>query len=157
MPHPDPTEALLAAITASGLLDSPAVRDGVVVGRAHLAAAVADIDVTVDPEADEEDLETGPDELVAGVGSILDITEKRWSALVDEIASEIEDAVGDEPVAEPTDLRADLAIVSAVVVPDATLLTFAAPRQFPDSWIRVQLDDELEVEDLSVDDKDDDL
>jgi hypothetical protein len=143
---------LLDAIRTSGLLDSPALEDDSVTGRAHLAAAVADVSVTVD--AEEEDVYAA--DLVAGVARILDITEPQWSALVDEIATELEDAVGDEPVAEPTDLRDDLAITSIVVLPDATLLVFAAPRQFPDSWVRVQLDESLEVEDLVVDAKDED-
>lgn len=142
---------LLDAIRASGLLDSPALADDIVHGRAHLAAAVADVTVTVD--AEEEDVYV--DDLVAGVARILDITEAQWSALIEEIATELEEAVGDEPVAEPTDLRDDLSIDSIVVLPDATLLMFAAPRQFPDAWIRVQLDEDLAVEDLVVDAKDD--
>jgi hypothetical protein len=39
------------------------------------------------------------------------------------------------------------------VLPDAALLSFIAPRQFPESWIRAQLDAELEIEDVFVDEK----
>ncbi|MGX5682203.1 cytochrome C5 [Schumannella luteola] len=138
---------LLAAIRDSGLLDSPEAQDGVVTGRAHLAAAVADVTVVVDPDDEPVD----PAALVGAVSRILDITEADWTSIVDEVATEVEDAVGDEEVAEPVDLRTDLAISSITVLPDATLLSFAAPRQFPDSWISVQLDEELAVDDLSVD------
>lgn len=138
---------LLAAIRESGLLESPEARDGAVTGRAHLAAAVADVAVVVDPD----DEPAHPAALVAAVSRILDITESEWTAIVDEVAAEIEDAVGDDEVAEPVDLRADLAISTIAVFPDATLLSFSAPRQFPDSAIRVQLDEDFAVDDLSVD------
>jgi len=148
MNHPDPTERLLSAIRERGLLESPTIEGDAVTGRARLAAAVADVTLTVDPDLEEQP-ELDEASLVAGVARILEITEARWSAIIDEIAAEIEDAVGGD-VEETADLRADLSISSIDVFPDATLLCFAAPRQFPDSWIRVQLDEDLEIDDLEV-------
>lgn len=151
MNHPDPTERLLSAIRERGLLESPTIEGDSVTGRARLAAAVTDVTLTVDPDLEEQP-ELDEASLVAGVARILEITEARWSAIIDEIAAEIEDAV-DGDVVETTDLRADLSISSIDVLPDATLLCFAAPKQFPDAWIRVQLDEDLEVDDLEVDAK----
>ena len=81
---------------------------------------------------------------------------EQWRVIVDEVVDEIEAAVGDEPVNETTPLRADLALKSVVVFASATLLRFEAPRQFPDSWIHVQLDEALAFEDLAVDARDPD-
>ncbi|WZB73711.1 hypothetical protein WJ972_20245 [Achromobacter insuavis] len=38
---------------------------------------------------------------------------------------------------------------------DAVLLSFMAPRQFPDSWVRAQLCVDLTLEVVSIDQKDD--
>ena len=52
---------------------------------------------------------------------------------------------------ETTSLRSDLVLKSVVVFAAATLLRFEAPRQFPDSWIHAQLDEQLALDDLAVD------
>ncbi|MCY1009026.1 hypothetical protein OV079_26395 [Nannocystis pusilla] len=137
-------------------MSTPYATDGIVVGAAHLPAAGADVMVNVDPELEERpDLDAGA--LLAGVRRILTITTAQWRQIVDAIAGDIEEAVGDEAVIETTDLRDDLALRSVVVLPDAVLLSFAAPKQFPDSWIRAQLDEDLEVVEVIVDEKDDDV
>lgn len=155
---PNPADDLLAAVLDSALLESPTAHDDLVSGRAHLPAAVADVDVVVDPDGAEVD----PDSLVTGLSDILDITESEWTDLVDEIADELDDEADDatdesdgETSAEAVDLRDDLTITTLRVLPDAALLTFAAPKRFPDSWIRVQLDADLEIEDLQVDERED--
>ncbi len=51
---------------------------------------------------------------------------------------------------EQIDLRDDLEATSVVVFADAVLLAFLAPKQFPDSRILVQLDDDLEVDGVEV-------
>lgn len=137
-----------------GLLSAPHVGDGIVIGAAHLPAAGADVMVNVDPELDERP-ELDAATLLAGVERILTITTAQWRLIVDAIAEDIEDAVGDEAVIETTDLRDDLALRSVVVLPDAVLLSFAAPKQFPDSWIRAQLGEDFEVVEVLVDEKDD--
>ena len=78
------------------------------------------------------------------------MSEKRWRAIVEEVALDIEDAVEDEPVVEQIDLRDDLEATSVVVFADAVLLAFVAPKQFPESRILVQLDEELEVDGIEV-------
>ncbi|MFY0539826.1 cytochrome C5 [Nannocystis pusilla] len=110
--------------------------------------------VNVDPELEEQpELDAGA--LLAGVRRILTITTAQWRQIVDTIAEDIEEAVGDEEVIETTDLRDDLALRSVVVLPDAVLLSFAAPKQFPDRWIRAQLGEDFEVVEVIVDEKDD--
>jgi hypothetical protein len=75
--------------------------------------------------------------------------------VIDEVAADIEDAVDDDaPVIDQTDLRDDLEATSVVVFADALLLAFDAPRQFPDSRILVQLDEELEVSGIEVRERD---
>lgn len=150
-------DRLCNEIANSGLLSDIEVRDGIVVGRARVRAAEADVWVNVDPELEDED-EVAPDPtvLVRGIRRILDVSPEQWRAIVDEVVDEIEAAVGDEPVNETTPLRAELSLKSVVVFASATLLRFEAPRQFPDSWVHVQLDEALAFEDLAVDARDPD-
>ncbi|WP_434428233.1 cytochrome C5 [Nannocystis pusilla] len=141
-------------LARSGLLSAPYATDGIVIGAARLPAAGADIMVNVDPDLEEQpELDAGA--LIAAVERVLTLTTAQWRQIVDVIAEDIEEAVGDEQVIETTDLRDDLAVRSVVVLPDAVLLSFAAPKQFPDSWIRAQLDDDFEVVEVIVDEKDD--
>lgn len=140
-------------IADSGLLTEIEVGEGIVIGRARVRAAEADVWVNVDPELEEEE---APDlaALLRGIQRILDVSPAQWRVIVDEVVGEIEVAVGDEPVDETTPLRDDLALKSVVVFASATLLRFEAQRQFPDSWIHVQLDEHLAFEDLAVDARD---
>jgi hypothetical protein len=146
-------DTLLARIVESGLLEDPVAENGLVYGRASIDAAGTVVNVNVDPELDDDD-EHGEDvdheALIAAVSRILSVGESRWRAVVDEVATDIDDAVDDEPVIEQIDLRDDLEATSVVVFADAVLLAFLAPKQFPDSRILVQLDDELQVEGVEV-------
>lgn len=146
-------DALLARIVESGLLEDPIAENGLVYGRASIDAAGTVVNVNIDPELEEDD-EHGEDvdgeALVAAVSRILSVSESRWRAVIDEVANDIDDAVDDEPVIEQIDLRDDLEATSVVVFADAALLAFLAPKQFPDSRILVQLDEELEVEGVEV-------
>jgi len=149
-------ETLLARISDSALLEDPTAENGLVYGRANIDAAGTVVNVNVDPELDERDDEDlDLDELLAALSRILGIAESRWRAIVDEVAGDIEDAVDDEPVAEQIDIRDDLEATSVVVFADAVLLAFSAPRQFPDSRILVQLDEDLEIDGVEMRDKDD--
>ncbi len=145
-------ELLLSRIVESGLLEDPVSENGLVYGRASLDAAGTVVNVNVDPEleGDESAEDLDPDELVAAIARVLSMSEKRWRAIVEEVALDIEDAVDEEPVVEQVDLRDDLEATSVVVFADAVLLAFVAPRQFPESRILVQLDEELEVDGIEV-------
>lgn len=150
-----PIEQLRDAIAASKLVLGPQIGDGFVFGTARLLAAGAHVNINVDPELeDRSEMDAGA--LVAAIERILEAGPQVWWRIIDGIAEEIEGAVGGEKVIETTDLRDDLAVRSVVVFADATLLSFTAPTQFPDSWIRVQLDEDFEVEDVSIDPKDED-
>lgn len=150
-------DTLLARIVDSGLLDDPVAENGLIYGRATIDAAGAVVTVNVDPELDPEleDDEDGldADALVAAITRILSVSETRWRAVIDEVADDIDEAVDDEPVIEQTDLRDDLEATSVVVFADAVLIAFDAPKQFPDSRILVQLDDELDVASIEVRDR----
>ncbi|MET4613367.1 hypothetical protein ABIC28_004368 [Rhodococcus sp. PvR044] len=151
----DPIDRLRDEIARRGLLTDPLAHDGIVVGTALLRAAGTDVTVNVDPELDERSgLDTGA--LLSAVERLLTISTTQWGQVVDSIAEEIEDAVGDQSLIEATDLRNDLTLRSVAVLHDAVLLSFLAPKQFPDSWIRAQLDEDLVVEDVFVDEMDDD-
>ena len=151
----DPITLLGDEIAQRGLLAELRADDGIVVGVARMHATGTDVTVNVDPEFDDRsDMDTGV--LLAAVERVLAITTARWDQLVNEVAGEIEDAVGDQQVRETVDLRDDLTLESVVVFHDAILLSFGAPKQFPDSWIRIQLDEEFAVDDVVIDDKDDD-
>lgn len=150
-------DTLLARIVESGLLEDPVAENGLVYGRASIDAAGTVVNVNVDPELEDDD-EHGEDldhdALIAALARILSVSESRWRAVIDEVATDIDDAVEDEPVVEQIDLRDDLEATSVVVFADAALLAFLAPKQFPDSRILVQLDEELEVEGVEVRDLD---
>lgn len=143
-------DALLARIAAEEILEDPVAEEGIVHGRASLEAAGTVVMVNVDPELEDVDGEPDIDVLVDGISRILSIGEVRWRAIIDEVASEIEEAVDGEEVVEQTDLRDDLEAASVVVFADAVLVALRAPRQFPDARILVQLDEELEIEDVQV-------
>ncbi|OXM49699.1 hypothetical protein [Amycolatopsis alba] len=152
----EPLVELLRAIQAGGRLASPEVADDTVVDRARLAPAEVDVLVEIDPDLDETP-DTDIMALTARATEILDLPAARWRRIVAAVAEEIEAAVGDAShIQEQADLRDDLTIVSLTVWPDTTLISFHAPRQFPDSRIDVQLDENLEVDDLAVGNKDDD-
>ena len=144
-------DTLLARIVESGVIDEPVAENGLVYGRASIDAAGTVVKVNVDPEFDgDHDDEIDQEALIAAISRILSVSESRWRAVVDEVATEIDDAVDDEPVVEQIDLRDDLEATSVVVFADAVLLAFLAPKQFPDSRILVQLDEELEVDGIEV-------
>ncbi|WP_235559943.1 MULTISPECIES: cytochrome C5 [Microbacterium] len=144
---------LLARIVDSGLLDDPVAENGLVYGRATIDAAGAVVTVNVDPELEDDEETLDADALLGAITRILSVSESRWRAVIDEVADDIDEAVDDEPVIEQTDLRDDLEATSAVVFADAVLIAFDAPKQFPDSRILVQLDDELEVASIEVRDR----
>lgn len=145
-------DSLLARIVESGLLEDPIAENGLVYGRASIDAAGTVVNVNVDPELDDEDDsdDVDHDALIEAVSRILSVGESRWRAVIDEVATDIDDAIDDEPVVEQIDLRDDLEATSVVVFADAVLLAFLAPKQFPDSRILVQLDEDLEVDGVEV-------
>jgi hypothetical protein len=147
-------DALLDRLATNGLLDDPVAEHGIVQGRASLDAAGSDVVVNIDPELDDEDEddEDAPDldALIEGVSRTLSMSEVQWKAVIEAVVDEIQDAVADESVAEQIDLRDDLEVRSLVVFADAVLLRFDAPRQFPDSRILVQIDENSEVETVEV-------
>ena len=145
---------LLARIVDSGLLDEPVVANGLIYGRASIDAAGTVVTVNVDPELEDDDDVLDDDALIAALTRILSVNETRWRAVIDEVADDIDEAVDDEPVIEQVDLRDDLEATSVVVFADAVLLAFDAPKQFPDSRILVQVDDELDIANIEVRDRD---
>jgi hypothetical protein len=144
---------LLARIVDSGLLDDPVAENGLVYGRATIDAAGAAVTVNVDPELEDDEETLDDDALLEAITRILSVSETRWRAVIDEVADDIDEAVDDEPVLEQIDLRDDLEATSVVVFADAVLIAFDAPKQFPDSRILVQLDDDLEVANIEVRDR----
>ncbi|MDQ0644900.1 cytochrome C5 [Microbacterium murale] len=143
-------DLLIVRIVESGLLEDPVAGNGLVYGRASIDAAGTVVNVNVDPELDEHGEDVDPEALIAAVSRILSIGESKWRAVIEEVVTDIEDAVDGEPVIEQIDLRDDLEATSVVVFADAVLLAFLAPKQFPDSRILVQLDEELEVDGVEV-------
>lgn len=147
-------DALLARIVETGLLDEPVAENDLVYGRASIDAAGTVVTVNVDPELEDHGDDVDLDALLEAMSRILSVNETTWRAVIDEVVADIEDAVDDEPVIEQVDLRDDLEATSVVVFADAVLLAFDAPRQFPDSRILVQLDEDLEVSGIEVRDRD---
>jgi hypothetical protein len=147
-------DALLARIVESGLLDEPVAENDLVYGRASIDAAGTVVTVNVDPELEDHGDDVDIDALLEAMSRILSVNETTWRAVIDEVVADIEDAVDDEPVIEQVELRDDLEATSVVVFADAVLLAFDAPRQFPDSRILVQLDEDLEDSGIEVRDRD---
>lgn len=133
----------------SGVLRDPDVEDSFAYGLARLEAAGTDVMVNVDPEVEDRD-DVAVEALVARVVAFLAMTPDQWEQVLLDVVAEVEDAVGEQAIAEPTALHDDLALTSSVVFVDAVLLSFVAPLQFPDAVIRVQLDADLSFEDMDV-------
>lgn len=150
--EPAQLEHLRDLAAASGLVSDPQTGDGIVYGRSRLPATGDEFTLNLDPE--EEDGFTDPATLMASAARFLAMDAATWRAIIDAVAQEVEEAVGDVEVIDKTDLRDDLDIRSVVIFDEITLLSFAADRQFPDSWIRAQLAEDYEVEDISVDERD---
>ncbi|MGJ7572578.1 hypothetical protein ACSFBX_18765 [Variovorax sp. RB2P76] len=95
------------AIASSGVLTDVEVSEDIIVGRARVSAAQADVWVNVDPELGDRD---APDvtALLRGIDQMLGVSPTHWALIIDQIVSEIEAAVGDEPVQEAIRLRDDL-------------------------------------------------
>ena len=147
-------DALKDELARRGLIAAPEIEDSFVYGPARFDAIGGDVMVNVDPEiAERGALEAGP--LVDRVERFLALAPGAWRAVIEQAVSEIEEAVGPAPVTEEADLRDDLALKSVVVFVDAVLLSFDAPRQFPDSVVRVLLDEDLAYDDVEVDERDD--
>ncbi|MBT9606838.1 cytochrome C5 [Microbacterium sp.] len=146
---------LLRRVTDSGLLDEPTIDDDTVVGLAHLDAAGVEVEVDLDPEIEDVD-DPHIDAIMTSLSDILAISEDRWRAIVDEVVSDIEDALGDEEIGSDVDLRTDLEAVGVGVFADAVIVVFAGATSFPDALVHVQLTPELEVEDIEIVSDDDD-
>ncbi|MFF2050184.1 cytochrome C5 [Leifsonia sp. NPDC058194] len=148
-------DTLKDELSRRGLITAPEIEGSFVYGPAHFSAVGGEVMLNVDPEIEERE---APDVggLCEKVGRLLALSATAWREVIEAAASEIEEAVGPEPIAEPTDLRDDLELKSMVVFVDAVLLSFDAPRQFPDSVIRVLLDEDLVFDDVEVDERDDD-
>jgi len=148
---------LLRRVTESGLLDDPQIDDDSVVGVGHLDAAGVEVEVDLDPELDEEDT-PDLDAILSALKDVLSVSEDRWNAIVDEVASDIEDALDDDELDRDIDLRTDLEAVGVGVFADAVIVVFASETAFPDALVHVQLTLELEVEDIELvgDDEEDD-
>lgn len=131
------------------LLRDPEAEDSFAYGLAHLAAAGTDVMVNVDPEVEDRD-DVSVEALVERVAAFLAMSPDQWEQALLDVVAEVEDAVGEQGIAEPTALHDDLALTSAVVFVDAVLLSFLAPLQFPDGVIRVQLDADLAFEDIDI-------
>lgn len=133
----------------STVLRDPEVEDSFAYGLARLEAAGTDVMVNVDPEVEDRD-DVTVEALVARVAAFLAMTPDQWEQVLLDVVAEVEDAVGEQAIAEPTALHDDLALTSSVVFVDAVLLSFVAPLQFPDAVVRVQLDADLSFEDMDV-------
>lgn len=148
-------DALKDELARRELIAAPEIEDSFVYGPARFAAIDGDVMVNVDPEIEERgSLDAGP--LADRVQRFLALGSAAWREIIEDAVSEIEEAVGPDSVAEEADLRNDLALKSVVVFVDAVLLSFDAPRQFPDSVIRVLLDEDLAYDDVEIDERDDD-
>lgn len=133
----------------SPVLRDPQAEDSFAYGMARLAAAGTDVMVNVDPEVEDRD-DVAVETLVERVAAFLAMSSDQWEQVLLDVVAEVEDAVGEQAIAEPTALHDDLALTSTVVFVDAVLLSFVAPLQFPDAVIRVQLDADFGFEDMDV-------
>jgi hypothetical protein len=148
---------LLRRVTESGLLDDAQIDEDSVIGAAQLEAAGVEVEVDLDPELDDEDA-PDLDAIMTGLKDILTVSEDRWRGIVEEVASDIEDALDDGELDADVDLRTDLEAIGVGVFADAIIVVFAGETSFPDALVHVQLTPDLEVEDIEIigdDDEDD--
>ncbi|KQQ49453.1 hypothetical protein [Plantibacter sp. Leaf314] len=112
--------------------------------------------LNVDPEPEEQEVEPEPAALADLAQRVLSIPAAEWKVLLDRVVSEIEESDELDEVVETAELREDLVLRSVIVFIDAVLLSFDAPKQFPDSSVLVQLDADLAFEAVEVEADDDD-
>lgn len=147
-------QPLADRLAATGLLADPGVEETFVHGTAHFLAAEANLVVNVDPDVEDDDpASIDVDELVARLAAFLEMKPMRWFEVIEDVADEISETpeLLEELTLLPQDrLREDLEIVTIVVFPDAVLLEFNAPQQFPGAIVRAQLNDDHDLEDLAV-------
>lgn len=148
--------ALAEELTRRGLVASPEIEDTFVYGLARFNAIDAEVMLNVDPEPEEQEGEPEPAALADLAQRVLSTPAAEWKVLLDRVASEIEEAVESDEVIETADLRDDLVLRSVIVFIDAVLLSFDAPKQFPDSSVLVQLDADLAFEAVEVEPDEDD-
>ncbi|OII43242.1 hypothetical protein [Plantibacter sp. MMLR14_011] len=148
--------ALAEELTRRGLVVSPEIEDTFVYGLARFDAIDAEVMLNVDPEPEEQEGEPEPAALADLAQRVLSTPVAEWKVLLDRVASEIEEAVESDEVIETADLRDDLVLRSVIVFIDAVLLSFDAPKQFPDSSVLVQLDADLAFEAVEVEPDEDD-
>ncbi|AOX45271.1 hypothetical protein BJP65_05210 [Microbacterium sp. BH-3-3-3] len=148
---------LLRRVTESGLLDDAQIDEDSVIGVGHLDAAGVEVEVDLDPEFDDES-DSDLDAIMVALKDVLSVSEDRWRAIVEEVASDIEDALDDDELSADIDLRTDLEAIGVGVFADAIIVVFAGQTSFPDALVHVQLTPELEVEDIEIigDDEEDD-
>jgi hypothetical protein len=148
--------ALAEELTRRGLVASPEVEDTFVYGLARFDAIDAEVMLNVDPEPEEQEVEPEPAALADLAQRVLSIPVAEWKVLLDRVVSEIEESDELDEVVETAELREDLVLRSVIVFIDAVLLSFDAPKQFPDSSVLVQLDADLAFEAVEVEADDDD-
>ncbi len=148
---------LLRRVTESGLLDDAQIDEDSVIGSGHLDAAGVEVEVDLDPEIDEEDA-PDLDAIMSNLKDVLSVGEERWRAIVEEVASDIEDALDDDELDADVDLRTDLEAIGVGVFADAIIVVFAGQTSFPDALVHVQVRPVVVVEDFVIggdDDEDD--
>ncbi|KQQ49460.1 hypothetical protein [Plantibacter sp. Leaf314] len=138
--------ALAEELTRRGLVASPEVEDTFVYGLAR----DAEVMLNVDPEPEEQEVEPEPAALADLAQRVLSTPTAEWKVLLDRVVSEIEESDELDEVVETAELREDLVLRSVIVFIDAVLLSFDAPKQFPDSSVLVQLDADVAFEAVEV-------
>ncbi|MGX5695242.1 hypothetical protein ACWKWP_03495 [Agromyces soli] len=87
------------------------------------------------------------------------LTEAELDRIDGEVASELAVAIGEDAGADVDDaaVAAELELQGAIVTPEAVLvLVYEAPTLYPDMVVYCQLDDELEIVELSASQTEDD-
>ncbi len=155
-------EPLRTALESSGALSNVHAADGIVFGLADLPAVDAQLIVNVDPELEERTAaQIDSAVLIGHIKGLLAQTPEDWQAIVEATIDELIEAEEfEEESAQDEDLMAalrdDMELTSVAVLHEAVLLEFAAEETLPDHWVRVQLDEDLDVFAAMLDEKDED-
>ncbi|MEZ2442391.1 hypothetical protein AB6805_11750 [Chitinophaga sp. RCC_12] len=131
------------------------IDENMLTAKVKLAAIPEPVSLMIDPET----ISTEPDDFT----SLVEATKKlvayldggKFGEIVDAVAKEInESAYGQQDVPpsadELTALINDLALTGIEVFPEGFMLNFIAEKIFPGSEIKVQLEEDFSIDDVSI-------
>jgi hypothetical protein len=131
------------------------IEENMLTGKVKIAALQAPVSLMIDPET----VSTAPDDFMPLVEAIKKLVayldSGKFQEIVDAVAKEINDSAYEQQDLSPspdelTALINDLTLAGIEVFPEGFMLNFIAEKIFPGSEIKVQLEEDFSIDDVSI-------